>query len=301
MLFRHRLISLATCAALLTACASAFNNLPAVRHADVGVRLSYVEQGQGKPVVFVHGSISDWRSWERQRPAFAAKHRYIAYSQRYFGPDAWPDNGERFSLRTHAADLASFVRALNAGPVHLVGWSYGGEVVALVALEHPELVRSVVIHEGAFASLVAATPEGKQALADAGKAFGPAVAAARSGDLPNAAKLFLEAVFELPPGGFDTDPVVPRTVILDNARTIPLSLAAPPAPSVDCAKLRTAKVPLLMTRGEKSLPLFVQRTEAMVRCWPNSRLVVIPNTNHDAPLRDAAAFNSVVLDFIATL
>lgn len=301
MLFRDKVIGLATCVALLSACATGYNNPPAVRHADVGVRLSYVEQGRGKPVVFVHGSISDWRSWERQRPAFAAKHRYVAYSQRYFGPDAWPDDGERFSLGTHAADLASFVRALNAGPVHLVGWSYGGEVVALVALEHPELVRSVVIHEGAFASLVAATPEGKQALADAGKTFGPAVAAAKSGDLSNAAKLFLEAVFELPPGGFDTDPVVPRTVILDNARTIPLALSAPPPPSVDCAKLGTAKVPLLMTRGERSMPLFVQRAEAMVRCWPNSRLVVIPNTNHDAPLRDAAAFNSVVLDFIAAL
>jgi hypothetical protein len=33
-----------------------------------GTELSYVEQGRGTPVVFVHGSAGDWRIWENQRP-----------------------------------------------------------------------------------------------------------------------------------------------------------------------------------------------------------------------------------------
>lgn len=286
---------------VLAACAGVPNPAaPTPRYAEVnGARLAYVEQGQGTPVVFVHGAISDWRTWEAQRAAFSAKYRYIAYSQRYFGTDPWPDDGRNFSIATHAADLAAFIKLLNAGPVHLVGWSYSGEVVALVALEHPELVRSVAIHEGGFRSLTASSPEGRQALADYGKAFGPAIAAVKAGDLPSAAKLFLEVVFELPPGGFDSDPGVPRKVILDNARTIPLGLAAPPAPDVDCAKMSTVKAPLLMTRGERSMPVFAIRSEATARCWTNGRLVVIPNANHDAPVRNPAAFNAAVLAFLA--
>ena len=46
------------------------NDAPPLRHLRVnGVELSYVDQGTGAPVVFVHGSFSDFRIWERQRPA----------------------------------------------------------------------------------------------------------------------------------------------------------------------------------------------------------------------------------------
>jgi pimeloyl-ACP methyl ester carboxylesterase len=267
---------------------------PLPKHAQVNdVNLTYVEQGQGTPVVFVHGAISDLRTWELQRPAFAKKHRYIAYTQRYFGTEAWPDDGKNFSVATHAADLAAFIRALNLGPVHLVGWSYSGPVIALVAIQQPDLVRSLAIHEPAIRSLIAESTEGKQALADFGKAAGPAVAAAKSGDSATAAKLF-----ELPRGGFDTDPVVLRKVILDNARTVPLLLVAPPPP-VSCATLNTIKTPTLVTRGATSMPYYALMSDQMVRCVPGSKLVVVPNSNHDSPVRNPAAFNEAVLSFIA--
>src|SRR6266478_5471446 len=90
---------------------------PALRQAKVtGVDLTYLEQGRGAPVVFVHGAFSDYRAWEGQREAVAQSYRYIALTQRYFGVSAWPDGGEMYSLATHAADLATFIRDLNAGP-----------------------------------------------------------------------------------------------------------------------------------------------------------------------------------------
>jgi pimeloyl-ACP methyl ester carboxylesterase len=263
-----------------------------------GVNLTYVEHGRGTPVIFVHGAISDWRSWELQRPAFAEKHRYIAYTQRYFGTEAWLDDGKDFSVVTHAADLVAFIKAQNAGPVHLVGWSYGGAVIALVAIEHPALVRSVAVHEPVIQSLIAGSAEGKHALADFGKAAGPVVAAAKSGDTAAAAKLFLEVVFELPQGGFDTDPVVFRNVLLDNARTMPLLLVAPPPP-INCARLNTIKTPTLVARGAQSMPFFALMSDEMARCVPSSQLVVIPDSNHDSPQRNPAAFNEAVLDFLA--
>jgi pimeloyl-ACP methyl ester carboxylesterase len=263
-----------------------------------GVILSYIEQGQGTPVVFVHGAMSDWRSWELQRPAFAKKHRYIAYTQRYFGTGPWPDDGNNFSAVNHAADLAAFIKRLNLGPVHLVGWSYGGPVTALVAMEHPELVRSLVIHEPSIRPLIADLPEGKRAIAEFEKVVGPAVGAAKSGDTALAAKLLLEAVFDLPRGGFETDPVVLRDVILDNARTVTLGLVAPPVP-ISCGKLNAIKAPTLVTRGEKAMPFYALISKEMVRCVPGSKLVVIPNSNHDSPQRNPAAFNEAVLIFLA--
>lgn len=80
-----------------------------------GVDLSYIEQGTGAPVVFVHGAFSDSRFWEPQWEAVAGQYRFIAYDYRYHGTAPWPDDGEHYSAATHAADLAAFIRGLNAG------------------------------------------------------------------------------------------------------------------------------------------------------------------------------------------
>src|SRR6266496_3252903 len=87
-----------------------------------GVRLQYVEQGTGEPVVFVHGCCSDLRVWEPVRDEIAKKYRFIAYTQRYFGTAPWKDDGREFSVETLADDLAKFIASLDAGPVHLVAW-----------------------------------------------------------------------------------------------------------------------------------------------------------------------------------
>ena len=89
---------------------------PAVKQMSVnGVSLTYVEQGQDVPVLFVHGSNADRRLWERQRETFAKKYRFIAIDQRYFGTGAWPDNGTKFSQATFVDDLRAFIQELNAG------------------------------------------------------------------------------------------------------------------------------------------------------------------------------------------
>ena len=77
------------------------------RHAEVnGTKLAYVEQGRGTTVVFVHGSIRDWRTSESQRPAFAARYRYVAYRSATSAPTRGP---------TTAAILADDARCRPGG------------------------------------------------------------------------------------------------------------------------------------------------------------------------------------------
>ena len=139
----------AATAALLAACQTSPGSAPSsVKYmAANGARLPYVEQGQGTPVVFVHGAVSDHRTWERQRDVVSANYRAISYTQRYFGTEPWDKSGPKFGEQTHADDLAAFIRGLNVGPVHLVSWSYGGHITLLVALNSPELVKSVFAFE----------------------------------------------------------------------------------------------------------------------------------------------------------
>jgi pimeloyl-ACP methyl ester carboxylesterase len=75
-----------------------------------GVDLSYIEQGAGSPVVFVHGAWMDLRYWEPQRHAMATQYRFMAYSLRYHGTPPCPDEGQHYSVATHVADLVAFIR-----------------------------------------------------------------------------------------------------------------------------------------------------------------------------------------------
>src|SRR5206468_10206580 len=154
-----------------------------------GVDLVYLEQGQGAPVVFVHGAFSD-RAWLGQREAVAQRHRYIALTQRYFGTAPWPDSGEKFSLATHADDLAVFIRELKAGPVHVVGWSYGGAIALALAVQHPKLLKTLFLHEPAgIASFVTDPADAKAASEDRSAMVG-ASGASKAGDTAGAVRLF---------------------------------------------------------------------------------------------------------------
>jgi pimeloyl-ACP methyl ester carboxylesterase len=264
-----------------------------------GVDLTYLEQGTGVPVVFVHGSFSDLRFWEPQRQAIAQRYRFIALTQRYFGTTPWPDDGKHYADTTHAADLAAFLRQINAGPVHLVGISYGGVVATLVALEHSDLLRSLTVLEPGLVSLLADVPEAKPEIEERRKAFQPIATAAKTGETVQATKLLFEYVNNEGAGAFDKQPETVRQMFLDNARTVPLALSTPRAPAVTCATLGGVKAPTLVAGGERTRRYYSLINAALVRCIPGSRLVTIPKATHPMSIQNPAAFNEVLLQFLA--
>jgi pimeloyl-ACP methyl ester carboxylesterase len=265
-----------------------------------GVRLQYVEQGSGEPMVFVHGAPSDLRTWEPVREVVAKNYRFIAYTQRYFGTEPWPDDGKNFSIPTLADDLATFITSFNAGPVHLVSWSFGGLVAMQAAVKNPTLVRSLILYEpNVISVLPAESAEGKAAREDRSKMLAPVIAANKAGDAVQAAKLAREAWLQLGPGGFDREPQTVQTRVLDNARTMLLIFGAPAPPAITCDMLKNFPRPTLVMRGEKTQVSNVLISEAISKCIPGAQLVVLQNVNHDGPSRDPAAFTGAIFEFLS--
>jgi hypothetical protein len=115
----------------------------------------------------------------------------------------------------------------------------------------------------------------------------------------HATKLFFELVNNQGPGTFDTQPEVFRQMILDNARTLPLSRSAPPPLALSCAMLGGVKAPTLVVGGERTLRYFSLINEVVVQCIPGSRLVVIPQAAHLMSHQNPVAFNEALLHFLA--
>jgi pimeloyl-ACP methyl ester carboxylesterase len=294
-------------AAVLTAAALAFTagcavvpDRPATaRHADInGARVAYVEQGEGAPVVLVHGSMSDHRTWDRQRALLAPHYRVIAYSQRYFGSEPWVPGWPKIGVQTQTDDLAALIRALGAGPVHLVGWSSGANVAINLAVTHPELVKSAFAYEPSLASVVADGAERKAIADDRAAAFGPAVEAVRAGDNATAVRKLLDAVDDRTDALAGWPPAV-QAVALDNARTLRLEFfEAAPAPPITCAQLGQLKPVVAIARGERTRPSYRLFADAAARCVGGSQHVVVPNARHLWPGDEPRAFSDAVLRFL---
>jgi pimeloyl-ACP methyl ester carboxylesterase len=101
------------------------------------------------------------------------------------------------------------------------------------------------------------------------------------------------------PGVFDRQPAAVRQMFRDNAWTLPLLLDAPPPPALSCATLGGVKAPTLVIDGERTQRFFSLISEVVVRCLPGSRLVTIAQATHPMFVQQPAAFNEVLLPFLA--
>lgn len=102
--------------------------------------LTYTDTGTGDLVVLLHGGGLDHRMWDDQVPVLAERHRVVVPDLRGHGRASTLDVPAR-----HCDDVAALVRHLDAGPAVLVGISMGGGAATDAALEHPDVVRAIVV------------------------------------------------------------------------------------------------------------------------------------------------------------
>lgn len=108
-----------------------------------GTEIYYETAGQGQPVLFIHGLGSSARDWEPQVKHFTTKYQVITFDVRGHGQSDKPQGP--YTIPLFAADTITLIKMLGLGPVHLVGISMGGMIAFQLAVDAPELVRSMTI------------------------------------------------------------------------------------------------------------------------------------------------------------
>jgi haloacetate dehalogenase len=108
-----------------------------------GVRIHYRRQGQGPPMVLLHGFPQTGHMWRKVAPALGERFTVVAPDLRGYGDSDRPPGG--YDKRTMAADIAALIGALRLPPVVLVGHDRGARVAHRFALDHPGLLTRLVL------------------------------------------------------------------------------------------------------------------------------------------------------------
>ncbi|MDB5811546.1 MAG: hypothetical protein JWN94_3668 [Betaproteobacteria bacterium] len=122
---------------------------PADRNVTVnGLRIHYLEWGSADkpPLVLLHGIARVAHTFDHLAPHFAATYRVIAIDMRGHGDSAWDAKGE-YTVEDYTKDIAALIGQLQLRNIVLWGASTGGRVVQMIAGQHPDLVKAVIVED----------------------------------------------------------------------------------------------------------------------------------------------------------
>ncbi|MEU9444109.1 alpha/beta hydrolase [Streptomyces sp. NPDC048304] len=249
--------------------------------------------GTGLPIVLLHAGFLDHTMWDEHVPAFARQFRVIAPDARGHGRSANASRPFR-----QADDLAELLHHLGTGPAVLVGISMGAMIAVGTALEHPDLVRALVISGGGTDEREFTEPWTKQAQAAQFQALA-------AGDI--------EAWHDAS-DAWAHGPERPRDAVRPEIytrlrrmrrRTISKHTPGEPDHSIPVANLRARAaqiaVPVLALNGAQDAPELRAMAESIARTAPRGRTAVIDDAAHFPNFDHPEEYTRIVADFLHSL
>ncbi|MDX3644763.1 alpha/beta hydrolase [Streptomyces sp. MB09-02B] len=265
--------------------------LPYTFQSDDGP-LVYQDTGSGTPLVLLHGGFTDHTMWRDMVPALAAAgHRVIAPDARGHGASANASRPFRFT-----DDLAALLRHLDTGPAILVGMSMGGGTAVDTALEHPELVRALVVSGVGTSEPEYTDPWTKDSVA---RYYGTLMA----GDLEGWLEVVAEAVAGPHREVDEVDPdIVRRVREMSRATALKHTVGEQDwhVPVTDTwARAATVTAPTLAVNGALDAPDLIAMAERLVTTVATKgHTITIEGAGHYANMEQPDTFATHLLDWL---
>ena len=258
--------------------------------------MAYVELGVGPPLVAIHGSLGDFRSWSPVMGPLSRRHRFIVPSLRHFFPEPWDGKGGRFSIAQHTADVIAFIEGLQLGPVHLMGHSRGGHIAFRVAGARPELIQRLILAEPGGELDASLMPTDVVPSSARATSVAEAAKLIAAGDVDGGLTLFVDRIDG--PGAWAKRPAASKQLRRDNAATLIGQIDEQRRPFTR-AEAQAITVPTLLIGGARTPGMLPVVLRALAAAIPGARSILIPDATHvmfdQAPVR----FSEIVLEFLA--
>lgn len=254
------------------------------------VALHAVRSGAGPTVVCLHASAGSSAQWQPLAAACERRYRCVAVDLHGHGRSA-PYGGARYTLHAEADAVAAQL-ADEAGPLHLVGHSYGGAVALALAARLGSRVASVAVYEPAlFRLLHPASSEYRQIVA-VGRAV---VERAAAGERSAAACGFID--FWSGSGTWDALTPAQRAKVEARIAAVAAHFEALFDEPLGGGLLAEVTAPVVVVRGDLS-PAPALAVCAHVARRPNVTSVVLRGLGHMGPVTHPAAVNRRLISYL---
>ncbi len=259
-----------------------------------GTKLYYEIRGKGTPLIFLHGFTCDHRNWVSQVDYFSKKYKVIIYDARGHGQSTVPDTIQY----SYEDDLAALIDYLNIEKAVIIGHSMGGAPAFYYTLHNLDKVIGLALAEGgAFLS--------DPAIVDTSNIPGyfteiySAINVARKDGIEKGKEAWLNIH---PMKDAAENPI--SSELLKNMMNDYSGwhwLNKDPQkynPDGTIEMMQEIKVPTLLITGELSHPVLKDLVLAQSKCIPNSKLVVLKNSNHMTNIENPDQFNKELEMFL---
>lgn len=110
-----------------------------------GIKLEYLDQGEGEVILLLHGLGSTKADWDFQIDAFSENYRVIAPDLRGHGNSSKPESKQEYGISHCEEDVTLLMKELGISHCVVVGFSMGGAVAFEMVVNHPDLVSKLII------------------------------------------------------------------------------------------------------------------------------------------------------------
>jgi pimeloyl-ACP methyl ester carboxylesterase len=264
-----------------------------------GYDMAYLELGHGPPLLCVHGTLGDFRTWSAVLGPLSKSHRVISVSLRHFFPEHWDGVGNDYRMAQHVADVIAFIEKLDAGPVNLMGHSRGGHISFRVAQQRPELLKKLVLAEPGGDLDATLDPSAAPA---APSALGARIMASAekigTGDIDGALQGFFDGIDG--DGAWAKLPAAPKQQLRDNVFTLlgQIHENRKPFSKADAQSIGT---PTLFIGGAETPGVLPAITRALSPHVAGARTATIPGAGHWMFEQAPQQFCEIVLGFLAAV
>jgi len=261
-----------------------------------GYDMAYLDVGAGPPLVCVHGTLGDFRTWSPVFGPLSQKHRVISLSLRHFFPEHWDGVGDDYLMAQHVSDVIGFIEKLDTPPMDLMGHSRGGHIAFRVAGQRPELLRKLILAEPGGeldSSLDPAAAPGPSP-----RAAGIAVSAekVRNGDIDGGLKVFFDMIEG--DGAWARLPAAPKQQLRDNAYTLIGQVGENRQPFRK-AGAESIRTPTLFVGGADTRGALAAVHRALAPHVPGAKTAMISGAGHWMFEQAPQEFCRAVLEFLA--
>lgn len=260
-----------------------------------GYDMAYLEVGDGHPLVCVHGTLGDFRTWSAVIGPLSRARRVIAVSLRHFFPEHWDGVGDDYLMAQHVTDVIEFIDRLNLAPVDLMGHSRGGHIAFRVAEQRPALLRKLILAEPGGELDQSLDPDANSAASPRAMRFVGAAEKIRNGDIEGGVAAFFDMIEG--DGAWKQLPAAPKQQLRDNAFTLlgQIGENRQPYKRVEAEAIRTPTLFIGGAATQGTLPGVLRALAAHVA---GSKTAMIADAGHWMFEQAPQEFCRIVLEFL---